>query len=150
MSLRVPAKACVRVSSVARRGLLALALAVGVTVVPATVAWPQAPNIVVVQGDDWGWPYYGFMQRYIAARIAGVCSGGSNPGAPCNANAQCIDGVCASDLVGDDPQHRGKEYKDPQLLGSSSPSIPVRGARPSIASSRRRSTGSPSMGTTGR
>jgi hypothetical protein len=56
------------------------------------------------------------MQRWIAARIAGTCAGGSNAGAPCTANGECPESVCASELVGDDPLQRGREYRDPQLL----------------------------------
>jgi hypothetical protein len=84
--------------------------------VPGGPAWAQSPNIVVVQGDDWGWPYHGYMQRYLAARIAGTCAGGSNVGANCTTNGACPESFCASDLVGDDPLQRGKEYTDPQLL----------------------------------
>lgn len=107
----------------AGRSLLALAL----LLVTAASALSQ-PNIVVLQGDDWGWPYYGFMQRYMAAKITGVCAGGSSNGAPCATNGQCPGGTCASDFVGDDPNVSGREYTDPQLI---LPSFPPPGA-PSV------------------
>src|SRR5262245_6377820 len=104
------------------RSLLALTL----LVVGVGSAAAQ-PNIVVLQGDDWGWPYYGFMQRYLAAKITGTCAGGSANGAVCRTDGQCPGGTCAADFVGDDPASVAPEYTDPQLL---LPSFPPPGAPP--------------------
>ena len=44
--------------------VVALALQAG----PARSQAPP-PNIVLLQSDDHGWPYYGFMQRYLRAKV---------------------------------------------------------------------------------
>jgi arylsulfatase A-like enzyme len=79
-------------------------------------AFPQSPNVVLFQADDWGWPYYGFMQRYLAAKVTGTCVGGSADGAPCTGPVACPGGTCNADLVGDNPDQPGREYLDPQLI----------------------------------
>jgi hypothetical protein len=101
------------------RHVVALAAAVIGACVPLSAARAQSdpPNIVFLAGDDWGWPYYGFIQRWISALIAGTCSAASaNPGAPCTGHGQCPGGTCEADFVGDDADSRWLEYTDPYLL----------------------------------
>lgn len=45
-------------------------LVVSLCVLASAPAWAQlpAPNIIVINSDDYAWPYYGFMQRYLRAK----------------------------------------------------------------------------------
>jgi arylsulfatase A-like enzyme len=100
-----------------RHRLAILTLFVAATLIPApATSQSPAPNIVHLQGDDWGWPYYGFMQRYIAAKISGTCEGGARAGEPCTTHGECPGSVCASEYVGDDPTRGKLEYKDRELF----------------------------------
>ena len=93
------------------------ALAVAFMLLAPGFSRAQDPNIVFLAGDDWGWPYYGFMQRWIRAQITGTCSADSdNPGDPCEGDSACPNGRCESPLVGEDLTQRGPEYADINLL----------------------------------
>jgi hypothetical protein len=87
----------------------------------------QDPNIIFFAGDDWGWPYFGFEQRWLAAKVTGTCEGGSQNGQSCRGNSQCPGGTCDSEYVGEDPTNRFLEYLDPVYL---LPDFPAPGRPP--------------------
>lgn len=99
------------------RRLAFIALTAALAILPFRGAWAQDPNIIFLAGDDWAWPYYGFMQRWMTTMVTGTCSAESdNPGATCTGDLECPNGVCESDLVGDRPTQRSYEWKDRFLL----------------------------------
>jgi hypothetical protein len=69
---------------------------------------PAPPNIVLLQSDDWGWPFYGFMQRYLREKVDRRCAATGNPcgrlvpehpdcaGLECSANGR-VERRCSAD-----------------------------------------------------
>jgi arylsulfatase A-like enzyme len=108
-------------------------------VAPPPAASQSAPNVVVFQSDDLGFPHYGFMQRYLLERLgrcadydracttssdcpgstcitpSARCRAGGNP---CATHADCaVTDACVDARLGfRDPNVVGYEHDDPGIV----------------------------------